>query len=124
MQLILVPGDDRPDPELSDLSTVAAEDRDRLWQFLRQGGMGNALDFFRCLASRWLGRDYAWAEPQTLPRTAIYHPHKSPAALSDWQADWQRRSTGGGGAVLPLAFAGGEHRVSSMCSASACRRRG
>ncbi|MGE8145227.1 cobaltochelatase subunit CobN [Pseudomonas frederiksbergensis] len=89
VQLILVPGDDRPDPELSDLSTVGAEDRDRLWQFLRQGGMGNALDFFRCLATRWLGRDYAWAEPQTLPRTAIYHPHKSPAELSDWQADWQ-----------------------------------
>ncbi len=89
VQLILVPGDDRPDPELSDLSTVGAEDRDRLWQFLRQGGMGNALDFFRCLATRWLGRDYAWGEPQTLPRTAIYHPHKSPAELRDWQADWQ-----------------------------------
>jgi cobaltochelatase CobN len=89
VQLILVPGDDRPDPELSDLSTVGAEDRDRLWQFLRQGGMSNALDFFRCLANRWLDRDYAWAEPQTLPRTAIYHPHKSPAELKDWQADWQ-----------------------------------
>ncbi|WP_448118974.1 cobaltochelatase subunit CobN [Pseudomonas serbica] len=89
VQLILVPGDDRPDPELSDLSTVGPEERDRLWQFLRQGGMGNALDFFRCLANRWLDRDYAWAEPQTLPRTAIYHPGKSPAQPSDWQADWQ-----------------------------------
>jgi cobaltochelatase CobN len=89
VHLILVPGDDRPDPELSDLSTVAADDRDRLWQFLRQGGLGNALDFFRCLANRWLGRDYTWSEPQTLPRTAIYHPHKSPADLKDWQADWR-----------------------------------
>ncbi|SDR82294.1 cobaltochelatase subunit CobN [Pseudomonas prosekii] len=89
VQLILVPGDDRPDPELSDLSTVAADERDRLWQFLRQGGMANALDFFRCLASQWLGRDYAWAEPQTLPRTAIYHPQKSPAELRDWQAEWR-----------------------------------
>ncbi|AXI61846.1 cobaltochelatase subunit CobN [Pseudomonas kribbensis] len=88
VQVILVPGDDRPDPELSDLSTVGAEDRDRLWQFLRQGGMGNALDFFRCLANRWLARDYVWGEPQTLPRTAIYHPNKNTAALSDWQADW------------------------------------
>ena len=89
VQLILVPGDDRPDPELSDLSTVAADDRDRLWHYLRQGGMANALDLFRCLANRWLDRDYAWAEPQTLPRTAIYHPHKHPALLTDWQADWQ-----------------------------------
>ncbi|MCX2900817.1 cobaltochelatase subunit CobN [Pseudomonas mandelii] len=89
VQLILVPGDDRPDPELSDLSTVGAADRDRLWQFLRQGGLGNAVDFFHCLASRWLDRDYPWSEPQTLPRTAIYHPRTSPAVLKDWQADWQ-----------------------------------
>ncbi|POA18212.1 cobaltochelatase subunit CobN [Pseudomonas sp. FW300-N1A1] len=89
VQLILVPGDDRPDPELSDLSSVPVADRERLWHFLRQGGKDNALDLYRCLASRWLGRDYPWAEPQVLPRTALYHPHKSNATLGDWQADWQ-----------------------------------
>jgi cobaltochelatase CobN len=88
VQLIMVPGDDRPDPELSDLSTVPATERDRLWQFLRQGGLANALDLYRCLASGWLGRDYPWAEPQPLPRTAIYHPGKASAVLQDWQADW------------------------------------
>ncbi|MDO7925591.1 cobaltochelatase subunit CobN [Pseudomonas sp. KFB-139] len=88
VQVILVPGDDRPDPELSDLSTVPAEARDRLWQFLRQGGLQNALDLYRCLASSWLERDYPWGEPRPLPRTAIYHPHKPGAALTDWQADW------------------------------------
>ncbi|SEM48550.1 cobaltochelatase CobN [Pseudomonas sp. ok272] len=88
VQLILVPGDDRPDPELSDLSTVPAEYRDRLWQYLRQGGLGNALDLFHCLASGVLGRAYPWAEPRVLPRTTIYHPTKSTAALDDWQADW------------------------------------
>lgn len=88
VQLILVPGDDRPDPELSDLSTVPAAARDRLWHFLRQGGRDNALNLYRCLAASLLGRDYAWTEPQTLPRTAIYHPHKSAATLGDWQADW------------------------------------
>jgi cobaltochelatase CobN len=87
-QLIMVPGDDRPDPELSDLSTVPATERDRLWQFLRQGGLANALDLYRCLASGWLDRDYPWAEPQPLPRTAIYHPGKASAVLQDWQADW------------------------------------
>ncbi|OLF53325.1 cobaltochelatase subunit CobN [Pseudomonas chlororaphis] len=89
VQLILVPGDDRPDPELSDLSTVPAADRERLWHFLRQGGLGNALNLYRCLASGWLGRDYPWSEPQTLPRTTIYHPHQSSAVLGDWQADWR-----------------------------------
>ncbi|MBC3383828.1 cobaltochelatase subunit CobN [Pseudomonas sp. SWRI179] len=89
VKLILVPGDDRPDPELSDLSNVAVEDRDRLWQFLRQGGLGNALDLFHNLGSQWFGRDYPWAEPQALPRTAIYHPAKTSVSLGDWQADWQ-----------------------------------
>lgn len=89
VQLILVPGDDRPDPELSSLSTVGIETRDRLWQFLRQGGLGNALNFYNCLATGQLGRDYPWSEPQSLPRTAIYHPHTAHAELTDWQAVWQ-----------------------------------
>ncbi|KAA8715880.1 cobaltochelatase subunit CobN [Pseudomonas cannabina] len=88
VQVILVPGDDRPDPELSDLSTVPATERDRLWQFLRQGGLQNALDLYRCMASQWLGRDYPWAEPRPLPRTAVYHPQRATASLPDWQADW------------------------------------
>ncbi|RMN47588.1 cobaltochelatase CobN subunit [Pseudomonas syringae] len=88
VQVILVPGDDRPDPELSDLSTVPAAQRDQLWQFLRQGGMQNALDLFRCMASQWLGRDYPWTEPQPLPRTAVYHPRLASAQLVDWQAEW------------------------------------
>ncbi|MCL6305809.1 cobaltochelatase subunit CobN [Pseudomonas syringae] len=88
VQVILVPGDDRPDPELSDLSTVPAVERDRLWQFLRQGGLQNALQLYNCMASRWLDRDYSWAEPAPLPRTAIYHPRLASAQLADWQADW------------------------------------
>ncbi|NVZ79272.1 cobaltochelatase subunit CobN, partial [Pseudomonas gingeri] len=87
--LILVPGDDRPDPELSDLSNVPAVQGERLWHFLRQGGLGNALQLYRCLASTWLGRDYPWQEPRTLPRTAIYHPRVGDAQLADWCADWQ-----------------------------------
>lgn len=89
VKLILVPGDDRPDPELSGLSNVSAQEGERLWHFLRQGGMYNALELYRCLASCWLERDYPWEEPATLPRTAIYHPHKANADLSDWQTEWQ-----------------------------------
>ncbi|MEE5043981.1 cobaltochelatase subunit CobN [Pseudomonas alliivorans] len=86
--VIMVPGCDRHDPELIDLSTVAATDCNRLWQFLRQGGLQNALDLYSCIASTWLGHDYAWAEPQPLPRTAVYHPKRATAGLADWQADW------------------------------------
>jgi cobaltochelatase CobN len=90
VQLILVPGDDRPDPELSALGSVCAQEGERLWHFLRQGGVANALNLFHCLAQRWLDRpSYAWEEPQALPRTLIYHPQRAQAQLTDWRGGWQ-----------------------------------
>ena len=61
----------------------------RLWQFLRQGGAGNALQLFNCIASQWLQREYSWVEPQPLPRVGLYHPQLANPSLADWQASWQ-----------------------------------
>ena len=100
VQLILVPGCDRPDPELTALSSVPAAEAERLWHFLRQGGVSNALNLFHCLAERWLGRStYSWQEPQALPRTVIYHPRKPQAELDDWRAQWSS-----GLPVVPILF--------------------
>ncbi|QQE91230.1 cobaltochelatase subunit CobN [Azotobacter chroococcum] len=88
-RLILVPGDDSPDPELSGLGNVSAGDSERLWQYLRQGGRDNARQLFHCIASRWLDRDYRWDEPRALPRTVLYHPTQGEATLAQWQARWQ-----------------------------------
>ncbi|MCP6695941.1 MULTISPECIES: cobaltochelatase subunit CobN [Pseudomonas] len=99
VQLILVPGDDRPDPELTRLSTVPAEQAERLWHFLRQGGKANALNLFNCLASQYLQGDYPWSEPQQLPRTAVYHPRKAAAVLEDWFDEWQVEQP-----VVPILF--------------------
>ncbi|WP_447590435.1 cobaltochelatase subunit CobN [Aquipseudomonas campi] len=88
-KLILVPGDDSPDPELTGLGNVAAEDAERLWQYLRQGGVDNARQFFHCIANRYLDRNYTWEAPRALPRVGLYHPHKGDAHLDDWRADWQ-----------------------------------
>ena len=99
VQLILVPGDDRPDPELTSLSTVPAAQAERLWHYLRQGGKANALNLFQCLASQWLGRDYHWDEPQQLPRTSVYHPQHPQASVDSWRALWQP-----GQPVTPIIF--------------------
>ena len=88
-KLILVPGDDSPDPELTGLGNVAAEDAERLWQYLRQGGVDNARQFFQCIADHYLGRDYGWQPPQALPRVGLYHPRIGNASLQDWRGDWQ-----------------------------------
>lgn len=99
VQLILVPGDDRPDPELSRLGTVPDAQAERLWHFLRQGGRANALNLFKCLANQWLGRDYSWDAPQPLPRTSVYHPDKPAAQLQDWYGHWQPEQP-----VAPILF--------------------
>ncbi|MFS0827087.1 cobaltochelatase subunit CobN [Pseudomonas phoenicis] len=99
VELILVPGDDRPDPELTDLGSVRDARAERLWHYLRQGGKANAVNLFNCLASTWLDRDYPWQEPQPLPRTSVYHPQVAGATLQDWYAQWQPQWP-----VAPLLF--------------------
>ncbi|WP_435607281.1 cobaltochelatase subunit CobN [Pseudomonas knackmussii] len=86
--LVLVPGDDKPDPELTALCTVPPPEADRLWQYLRQGGLDNARQFFACLAAHYLERDYPWREPRTLPRVALHHAQQPAATLAHWQAEW------------------------------------
>src|SRR3982750_2292412 len=49
--LALLPGDDKPDPELARLSTVPPEAWQRLWRYLAEGGPGNAENFLRYAAS-------------------------------------------------------------------------
>lgn len=99
VQVILVPGCDRPDPELAERCTVPAEQADRLWQYLRQGGMGNARNLFGYLGNTWFGRAEPCEAPQPLPRTVIYHPAQPTADLAHWQAQWQAHWP-----VVPLLF--------------------
>ena len=56
--LALLPGDDKPDPELAALSTVPADAAHRLWRYLAEGGAANAEQFLRYAASL-IGRDDA-----------------------------------------------------------------
>ncbi|MEB8057303.1 cobaltochelatase subunit CobN [Pseudomonas fulva] len=88
VHVILVPGDDRPDPELTGLGSVQGAQAEQLWHYLRQGGKANALNLFYYLASQWLDRDYPWAEPRALLRTTVYHPQVGSGALEDWYPHW------------------------------------
>src|SRR5436190_16788055 len=49
--LALLPGDDKPDPELAELSTVPQAASRRLWRYLAEGGPGNTDNFLRYAAS-------------------------------------------------------------------------
>src|SRR5438105_12122960 len=53
--LALLPGDDKPDPELAEASTLSAEACRRLLRYLAEGGPANADNFLR-YAAALLGR--------------------------------------------------------------------
>src|SRR6185295_6049593 len=86
--LACVPGDDQPDPQLSDHNTTAPAAAHRLWQFLVQGGLENASEFLRYGASL-IGHEGEWREPRPLLRAGLYWPGKSVLSLDDLRAEWK-----------------------------------
>ena len=69
--LALLPGDDRPDPDLAWLSTVEPEAASRLWRYLIEGGIANA-ERFLAAAAHLIGRGKASPPAEPLPRVGIY----------------------------------------------------
>src|SRR5438034_3734808 len=86
--LALLPGDDKPDPELARLSTVPRDAWRRLWRYLAEGGPGNADNFLRYAASLLSGRT-EWAEPAPLLRAGLYFPGRALPSLDEIIAEWR-----------------------------------
>ncbi|NEO87095.1 MAG: cobaltochelatase subunit CobN [Spirulina sp. SIO3F2] len=55
--LFVLPGDDRPDPDLMSHSTVALTQVHQLWQYLLAGGVANVANGLRYAANVGLGRE-------------------------------------------------------------------
>jgi cobaltochelatase CobN len=96
--LALLPGDDRPDAELAQMSTLAPESVDRLLRYLAEGGAANAENLLR-YAGSLIGQDAEWAEPAALLRAGFYWPDRALSSLADIAVQW-----GGTGAVVPIIF--------------------
>jgi cobaltochelatase CobN len=60
-----LPGDDRPDPRLAEISTVTAETLSRLDLFFREGGPENLRQALRYVGSL-LDRDISWTDAMTI----------------------------------------------------------
>jgi cobaltochelatase CobN len=71
-QLILLPGDDKPDPALFSRSTLPLADVNRIWQYLIEGGIENIKQFLYFLANRCLGRNYQVSSPQAVEKCDLY----------------------------------------------------
>src|SRR5260221_3651147 len=71
--LALLPGEDRDDPRLAEVSTLPRDELDTLLRFFREGGRENLRALLRRLA-RHAGARAAASEPQPVPRMAGYLP--------------------------------------------------
>src|SRR5258707_9604589 len=96
--LALLPGDDKPDPELARLSSLPREASQRLWRYLAEGGPGNAENFMR-YAANLVGRQTEWAKPAPLLRAGLYWPGRSLPSLDEIAAEWRDES-----GVVPIVF--------------------
>ena len=72
IMLAALPGDDRPDPRLAELSTVPPEALERLDRYFRGGGPENLRQALRYLAALQ-GAQVAWEEPQALGPIVCFH---------------------------------------------------
>jgi cobaltochelatase CobN len=70
--LIVLPGDERPDPTLMSHSTASFGDIDRVWQYLIEGGVDNYRQLLNFIASRWLDVTCEYRVAEAVPRVGIY----------------------------------------------------
>ncbi|WP_009633966.1 cobaltochelatase subunit CobN [Synechocystis sp. PCC 7509] len=77
--LIVIPGDDRTDPELITYSNVSLAIVNQLWRYFTEGGVENIIHALEFVCDRTLNYNYNPPPPQNVPRVGLY-PHK---AISD-----------------------------------------
>ncbi|MDX8346764.1 cobaltochelatase subunit CobN [Cognatiyoonia sp. IB215446] len=95
---VALPGDDKPDPELRELSTVAPEDYDTLWSYLIEGGPQNSNNLLR-YAQALLDDGDKPSAPAPLLRAGIYWPGAGIADLDAAKAGWTD-----GAPIIPIIF--------------------
>lgn len=71
-KLLVLPGDDRPDPDLISHANVPLSTIDRLWRYLTEGGIENMVNGLQFFADVSLNTTYNPPPPQAIPRIGRY----------------------------------------------------
>ena len=93
-----LPGDDKPDPELRELSTVSGEDYETLWSYLVEGGPENSTNLL-AYAKTMLDCGDKPTAPAPLLRAGVYWPGAGIADLKAAQAGWTKDAP-----IVPIIF--------------------
>ncbi|AFZ47200.1 cobaltochelatase CobN subunit [Cyanobacterium stanieri PCC 7202] len=72
ISLLILPGDDRPDPELINHSNVPLFHVNQFWQYLIEGGVENFAHGFKYLSNTLFKTNFHVVSPQIIPRLGIF----------------------------------------------------
>lgn len=78
--LIVLPGDDRPDPDLISHSTVPLTVAHQLWRYLNEGGVDNWRHGLMAVCDRYLQKAFQPPPPVVIPNIGRYFPSHSPCS--------------------------------------------
>ncbi|CAA2106568.1 cobaltochelatase subunit CobN [Variovorax paradoxus] len=103
-QLAMFSGDLQEDEDLLARGTAPREVSRQLWQYMRSGGAGNAMQFLRAVAFHGLRHGEAPLPPRSLPQVALHvpggmHALHTVAGIDDLRAGWRD-----GAPVVALVF--------------------
>ncbi|HEY9876899.1 MAG TPA: cobaltochelatase subunit CobN [Leptolyngbyaceae cyanobacterium] len=70
--LIVLPGDDRPDPELMSHSTVSLQVANQLWRYLNEGGVENLRHGLMAICDRILNTQFNPPAPVSVPKVGVF----------------------------------------------------
>ncbi len=75
--LIVIPGDERPDPTLISHSTVPLAIVNQVWRYFVEAGVENYQNLLKYLATQFLDRPSHYRPPQPVPRIGVYGSERS-----------------------------------------------
>ncbi len=87
IQLAILPGDDQPDPELDRFSSIDAEKRHNLWQYLVHGGPANAQGFLK-YTDHLLRDSDPPAQAAMLLKAGLYWPETLLSTMEQIEQNW------------------------------------
>ncbi|NUN64249.1 cobaltochelatase subunit CobN [Pseudanabaena biceps] len=70
--LIVLPGDERPDPSLTSHSTTSLSLVNQAWQYFIEAGVNNYQNLLKFVAKEFVGITAEYELPQSVPRIGIY----------------------------------------------------
>ena len=128
-KLIVLPGDDAPDPDLIGHSTVPLQAVNQLWRYFTEGGIDNIVSALQFVADLCLGTNYNPPKAIEVPRVGLYAWNRDA-----WNRDACNRDAWNQDSVSPLMpkagilfyrahyLAGNTAPIDALCQALALRQ--